>query len=126
MRQPFHPAHLGALACALAMCGASAQKLDDSTVAPAVVQHQQQEIRKGDPDRWYKQDATQQARLRNLQKEINAAYAESKAACREQPKDQRASCLKDARTTYESDLANARNQVQAAPEGQVSTTTTEQ
>jgi hypothetical protein len=126
MRQPFHPARLGALACAFALCGASAQQLDDSTVAPAVAQHQQQEIRKGDPERWYQPDASQQARLRNLQKEINAAYAEAKAACREQPKDQRTACLKDARSTYESDLANARSQVQAAPAGNVSSTTTEQ
>ena len=55
MRQPFHIARVGALACALAACVvATAQTMNDSTVSPAVAKQQKQEIKKGDPARWYK------------------------------------------------------------------------
>ncbi|GAB3420996.1 hypothetical protein NX774_10140 [Massilia agilis] len=103
--RPMDVARAVALAGALgAFALAQAQQMDDSTVAPAVAQKQKQEIAKGDPSRWY----TPADEARNKEKEIGAAYAEAKAACREAPKDQRAACLKDARTTYEQDMADAR------------------
>lgn len=103
--RPMDVARAVALAGALgAFALAQAQQMDDSTVAPAVAQKQKQEIAKGDPSRWY----TPADEVRNKEKEIGAAYVEAKAACREAPKDQRAACLKDARTTYEQDMANAR------------------
>jgi hypothetical protein len=122
--RPIDLARTGALACVLAACAcATAQeRLDDSAVSPVVAQQQKQEIKQGDPARWYKQPATQDGRLRNLQKEIGAAYAEAKKACAEQPKDQRASCLKDARGTYEQDMANARTTVNNPPQPEVTTT----
>jgi hypothetical protein len=61
----------------------------------------------GDPQRWYQEDSTAQAQLRTLRKEITAALAEAKKACRSEPSAARASCLKDAQDTYRQDMANA-------------------
>ena len=61
----------------------------------------------GDPQRWYQEDSTAQAQLRTLRKEIAAALAEAKKACRSEPSATRASCLKDAQETYRQDMANA-------------------
>jgi hypothetical protein len=109
-------ARIGVLACALAAgAAATAQQFDDSTVAPAVAQKQQQEIRNGGPARWSKPDNTMQARLANLHKEIGAAYAEAKRACAEQSKGERSACLADARTTYRNDMASARDLATAPP-----------
>jgi hypothetical protein len=108
-------ARIGVLACALAAGAASAQQFDDSTVAPAVAQKQQQELRHGGPTRWYKPDSTMRARLQNLHKEINAAYAEAKRACAGEPKGERSACMEDARTTYRNDMSNARELATAPP-----------
>jgi hypothetical protein len=123
--RPIDCARIGVLACALAGAGAMAQQHDDSAVAPAVAQKQQQEIRQGDPARWYKQDGTADAALRTKQKEIKAAYDEAKRACIGEPKAERAGCLKDARTTFDQDMANARGLVDSAPHGQVTSTVTQ-
>ena len=61
----------------------------------------------GDPQRWYQEDSTPQAQLRTLRKEISAALAEAKKACRSEPSAARATCLKDAQDTYRQDMANA-------------------
>jgi hypothetical protein len=108
-------ARLGVLACAFAGAAAMAQQFDDSTVPPAVAQKQKQEIRHGDPARWHKADRSMQARLANLHKEINAAFTEAKRACAEQSKSERSSCMADARTAYQSDMANARELATAPP-----------
>ena len=108
-------AWVGVLACALAAGTASAQKLDDSAVPPAVAHQQKQEIRQGAPARWYKPDNTPQKRLANVRKEIAAAYRESRRACSEEPKDQRSSCLADARSIYQQDMSNARELATAPP-----------
>lgn len=120
MRQPHHIARIGALACALAACAvATAQTMNDSTVAPSVAKQQKQEIKKGDPARWYKPDKTRKAQVRNKQKEIAAAYRESQAACRAEPKGQRSQCMKDARVAYEQDKSDVRALVANAPKGEV-------
>jgi hypothetical protein len=120
MRQPFHIARVGALACALAACAvATAQTMNDSTVSPAVAKQQKQEIKKGDPARWYKPDSTRKAQVRNKEKEIAAAYKESQAACKKQSKDQRTQCMKDARVAYEHDMSDVRELVRNAPKGEV-------
>ena len=102
-----------ALACALltANIAAAQDRLDDRDVPPAVAQKQHQEIRHGDPARWYKP----QPRLQNLHKEIAAAYDEAKRACSLEHKSARSSCMADARSTYRSDMANARNLANAPP-----------
>ncbi|MDN2712612.1 hypothetical protein O0880_24650 [Janthinobacterium sp. SUN118] len=61
----------------------------------------------GDPARWYQEDSTAQAQLRTLRKEIAAALAEAKKACRLEPSATRTACLKDAQDTYRQDMANA-------------------
>ena len=61
----------------------------------------------GDPQRWYQADNTAPAQLRTLRKEIAAALAEAKKACRAEPSAARASCLKEAQDTYRQDMANA-------------------
>ena len=102
--------------------GAQTQAHDDSTVDKAVAVKQAGEIRRGDPARWYRDDATRQARLRTLQKEIGAAYEEAKHACRETAAAGRGACLKEARESYEQEMKNAPAQLDAAPEGSVQTT----
>jgi hypothetical protein len=119
-------AALLASAGALAQAQSQPQANDDSTVARAVKVKQAGEIRSGDPSRWHQDDATRQARLKTLQKEIGAAYAEAKNACRESAAAERPACLKEARATYEQDMKNAPAQLDAAPEGSVQTTRTVQ
>jgi hypothetical protein len=120
----------GSLAALLASAGAGAQTTgqaqgqahDDSTVGKAVASKQAGEIQRGDPARWYRDDASRQARLRTLQKEIGAAYQEAKNACRDRAASERGACLKEARAAYEQDMKNAPAQLDAAPEGTVKTT----
>jgi hypothetical protein len=102
-------------ACLLAgACGlAGAQASDDANVAPATASKQAQEIARGDPARWYREDATPQQQWKTRQKEIAAALDEAKRACRQEPAAQRASCLKAAQDTYKEDLARARAEVGA-------------
>jgi hypothetical protein len=114
----------------LATAGAGAQTQgqahDDSTVDKAVAVKQAGEIRRGDPARWYRDDATRQARLRTLQKEIGAAYEEAKNACRKDAAAGRGACLKEARANYEQEMKNAPAQLDAAPEGALHTSVSQQ
>ena len=129
MRQVHAIAAGAALAALLLSAGAHAQTQaqpqanDDSAVSPAVKAKQAGEIRQGDPSRWHKPDAGRQARLQTLQKEIGAAYAEAKNACKASPSAERATCLKEARSTYEQDMKNAPSQLDEAPKGSVQTET---
>lgn len=66
---------------------------------------QQQEIAKGDPARWYKEDATSAEQTRTLRKEIGAALAEANIACKNGPAAERPACLREARATYQRDMA---------------------
>jgi membrane-bound lytic murein transglycosylase B len=94
---------LVAAALLAACCAAQAQ-----TTPPEVAAHQRQELKRGDPARWYKTDRTTAAQLRTLRKEINAAYAEAKIACRKMTADERSDCMKEARDNYTADLGNLR------------------
>jgi hypothetical protein len=119
----------GGLAALFASAGAlagsapqtQARTNDDSTVDKAVAVKQADEIRRGDPARWYRDDPTRQARLRTLQKEIGAAYEEAKNACRDAAATERGACLKEARASYEQEMKNAPAQLDAAPEGSLHT-----
>jgi hypothetical protein len=113
---------LAAAAGAHAKAQGQAQAHDDSTVSKAVAVKQAGEIQRGDPARWYRDDASRQARLRTLQKEIGAAYEEAKHACAGAAAAGRAACLKEARANYEQEMKNAPAQLDAAPEGSVQTT----
>lgn len=83
----------------------------DAVVAPAAANKQAREIAQGDPARWYREDATRQARLRTLQKEIGAALQEAQNACKKRPAAERSACMKEARATWQQDMAQARSQV---------------
>jgi hypothetical protein len=63
---------------------------------------------------WYQEDSTPQAQLRTLRKEISAALAEARKACRSEPSATRATCLKEAQDTYRQDMANAEKLREAA------------
>lgn len=118
-------AALAALCAAAGGAGAQTQAqtqtFNDSTVDKNVAVKQSSEIRTGDPARWHNEDTSRQARLRILQKEIGAAYAEAKNACRETAASGRSACLKEARATYEREMKNAPAQLDNAPQGSVQT-----
>ncbi|HAT33694.1 MAG TPA: hypothetical protein DCW29_23485 [Janthinobacterium sp.] len=73
-----------------------------------------QDTRGGDPARWYVEDATPQEQMRTLRKEIGAALQEAQADCRRGPARERSACMKEARSIYEQDMANAQQQRAAA------------
>ena len=101
-----------AAACAaLALAGAAHAQVTpestDSNVPPATAQKQAREIAHGDPARWFREDATAAQRLRTLQKEIAAGLQEAQGACRKMAAGERAGCMKEARATYQQEMAAA-------------------
>lgn len=112
-----HMAATGLLAAAgaLAGAGALAQTSNDAMVAPAAANKQAHEVARGDPVRWYREDATTQQRWRTRQKEIGAALDEAKNACRQGPAAQRSSCLKAAQDTWKEEMTAARAEAGVQP-----------
>lgn len=116
MTQPdrsFLRAVVGACALLAAIGAAQAQTSTDSNVPPATAQKQASEIARGDPARWFREDATMAQRLRTLHKEIGAALQEAQGACRKLPGAERAGCVREARATYSQEMAGARAQAMA-------------
>lgn len=118
MKQPHQlslRAVLAAYALVAAVGSAWAQETTstDANVPPATAQKQAREIAQGDPARWFRENPGMAARLRNLQKEIGAALQEAQGACRHMAASERAGCMKEARATYQHDMAGARAQVMA-------------
>jgi hypothetical protein len=114
----FSPLRAIAAACALLAFATAAHAQNtsestDSNVPPATAQKQAREIAQGDPARWFRADATAAQRLRTLQKEIAAGLQEAQGACRKMPSSERAGCIKEARATYQQEMAGARAQVMA-------------
>lgn len=97
-----------AAAGALGSTAALAQNSNDAMVEPAAAGKQASEIARGDPARWYREDATSAQRMRTRQKEIGAALDEAKNACRQGPAAARAACLKAAQETWKQEMAAAR------------------
>ncbi len=97
---------------------AGAQRSTDALVAPAAANQQAHEIARGDPVRWYREDATSQQRWRSRQKEIGAALDEAKNACRQGPPPERANCLKAAQATWKEEMAAARAEAPVRAESQ--------
>ena len=93
---------LGAVLAA-PLCNAYAQ-----VTPPEIARQQKQEIRHGDPARWYKADRTQKAQMATLRKEINAALREALQACKQAHAGPTSECVRDARATYQDDMANIR------------------
>jgi hypothetical protein len=119
MTQPYRfsmRALLGACAvlAATTQAQAQAQRSNESTdanVPPATARKQAREMAQGDPARWFRDNAGMGARLRNLQQEIGAGLQEAQGACRQMAAAERARCSKDARATYQQDMAGARARV---------------
>jgi hypothetical protein len=88
---------LAAGACGLAQA---------QTTPPEVAAHQRQELARGDPARWYQDDATTPEQLRNLRKEISAALQEATTACKRGPASERAGCMKEAQANYKHDMSH--------------------
>ena len=110
----------GACACALGLAALAAQgqtaneavaRNTDAVVDPVVARQQAREIAHGDPARWYRNDPTRAARLATLQKEIGAALQEARNACKKRPAAERSACLKEARATWQQDMAQAKAQL---------------
>lgn len=101
------------LALALGLPQAQAQESSDQNVPAATARQQAAEIARGDPARWFREDATAAARLRTLHKEIAAGLQEAQGNCRRMPAAERAACNKEARAIYQQEMAGARAQVMA-------------
>lgn len=95
-----------AMALLAACCAAQAQ-----VTPPEVAARQAQELQRGDPARWSKEDRTSAQQMATLRKEINAALAEARTACKQMPGTERASCMSEAQATYRADLGNMRQQL---------------
>lgn len=91
------------------------QDSSDQNVPPATARKQAAEVASGDPQRWYREDATPAARLRTIQKEIAAGLQEAQGNCRRQPTSERSACMKEARAIYQREMAEARTRAMAAP-----------
>ena len=99
---------LGACLLAGASAAGNAQS-GDAVVAPAAASKQAREIAQGDPARWYREDTTAQQRMRTRQKEIGAALAEARNACRQGPAAERAACMQAAQATWKEEMQRLRN-----------------
>lgn len=66
----------------------------------------------GDPARWYQEDATPRARAATSTKEAGAAYREAQIECRKDGPAARSACLREARSIFRQDLADARQQAE--------------
>ena len=93
--------------------GAPANESSDANVPPATAHKQAAEIARGEPARWSHEDMSMAARLKNKRKEIAAALQESQGVCRSRPREERAACLKQARDTYQQDMAGVRGELTA-------------
>jgi len=73
---------------------------------PEIARQQAQEIKRGDPPRWYRQDRSTAAQMATLRKEINAALREALEACKQSGND--SDCVRAARAIHRDDMANLR------------------
>jgi len=101
---------LGASTLVHAQNQAPAPVSSDALVDPVAARQQAREIVQGDPARWYREDATRQARMRTHQKEIGAALQEARNACKRLAAAERKGCEQEARATYQRDLTEAKAQ----------------
>jgi hypothetical protein len=110
MHQPEHFIKRAAFACAAlaVVLTAQAQVSTDANVPAATARQQAAEIARGDPARWHQEDATMAARLRTIRKEIAAGLQENLGVCRLEPAAERAACVKEARATYQLEMAGAK------------------
>ena len=110
MHQPEQFVQRVLFACAaLALaCAAQAQVSTDANVPAATARQQAAENARGDPPRWHQEDSSMAARLRTIRKETAAALQENLGVCKSGPAADRASCIKEARATYQLEMAGAK------------------
>jgi hypothetical protein len=112
------------LALLLSVGAAHAQSTDTSTTAPASVssdtnvppataRKQAMEVAAGDPARWTREDVTAADRLKTLRKETAAALQESLGNCKRLAQAERATCVKEARTIYQQEMASLQERLSA-------------
>jgi hypothetical protein len=94
---------IGAVLAASYLGLASAQ-----VTPPDTARQQQQEIRRGDPARWYQADRSERAQLATLRKDISAALQEALQACKQAHAGANSDCVREARATYQEDMSNLR------------------
>jgi hypothetical protein len=87
-------------------CAMLAAHAQEDTTPPQNVQLQKQEIAKGEPARWSQPDRSSAEQARTLRKEIGAALAEAKQACKQLSASERSGCLQEAQQIYKSDMAS--------------------
>ncbi len=104
---------MGALLTGALAWGLAGNAVAQATPA-ATEQQQQRELARGEPARWLKEDTSERAQIATKKKEIAAALKESLAECKRMAAGDRGSCVKEARQTYQTDLANVRELVAAS------------
>ena len=104
---------LGAAQAQSSDAAAAANVSSDQNVPAATAQKQAAEIARGDPARWTREDTDAAARLKTLRKETAAALQESLGNCRRQAKAERAACERQARATYQQEMAGLRDRLTA-------------
>lgn len=116
MNQP-QPSLLRALLVAGALIlgqPAQARQSGDQNVPPATAHQQAAEIARGDPARWHQEDTNMAARLKTIRKEIAAGLQENLGACKALPAAERGGCVREARATYQLEMAGAKAKAAAA------------
>ncbi len=112
MHQPKQFIQRTLFACGAVVLAVSAQAQTqvstDANVPPATARQQAAEIARGDPARWHQEDTSVAARLRTIRKETAAALQENLGVCKSAPAADRANCIKEARATYQLEMAGAR------------------
>ena len=108
-------AALGACAILLVLPAQAQQAVSsDANVPAATARKQAAEVAQGGPARWYTEDATLQARLRSIRKEAGAGLQENLGNCRrKESAAERAACNREARATYQQEMAGARARAMA-------------
>ena len=99
---------LFACGAVLLTLSAQAQVSGDANVPAAAARKQTMEIAKGDPARWEQADSTMAARLRTIRKETAAGLQENLGVCKSAPAAERSACVKEARATYQLEMAGAK------------------
>ncbi|MFZ6732732.1 hypothetical protein ACO0LG_12480 [Undibacterium sp. Ji42W] len=61
----------------------------------------------GDPQRWYQEEMTPMAYFKTLKKEAEAVYQLSVVECRRMARNQQSTCLSEAKSTMQQDMADA-------------------
>ncbi|WBS04704.1 hypothetical protein OU994_10685 [Pseudoduganella sp. SL102] len=97
-----------ALAAGLAGLGSTAWA---QSTSPAMAQHQERELARGEPARWMKADGSVQAQIATKRKEIGAALNEAMNDCKKAGRAERQACMREARATYQRDMANVKELV---------------